>query len=143
MCSASAFGSADNTFLDLDYSGYHKNLIQYFFIISRMKNWNKKNVRKGFRVLTSDHFRDFGFYFLRNFDFHFWWGESENRKFSSPFFIIMVCEHEQPEELGNSINLFYNQLKLLQSIYWEWYWVRVHWKPMKILLYPNISKSRW
>ena len=26
--SASAFGSADNTYLDLDYSGYHKNLIQ-------------------------------------------------------------------------------------------------------------------
>ena len=25
---ASAFGSADNTYLDLDYSGYHKNLIQ-------------------------------------------------------------------------------------------------------------------
>ena len=23
-----AFGSADNTYLDLDYSGYHKNLIQ-------------------------------------------------------------------------------------------------------------------
>ena len=28
-----------------------------------------------------------------------------------PFFIIMVYEHEQPEELGNPINLFYNQLK--------------------------------
>ena len=26
--SASAFGSADNTYLDFDYSGYHKNLIQ-------------------------------------------------------------------------------------------------------------------
>ena len=26
--SAPAFGSADNTYLDLDYSGYHKNLIQ-------------------------------------------------------------------------------------------------------------------
>ena len=26
--SASAFGSADNTYLDLDYSGYHKNLIK-------------------------------------------------------------------------------------------------------------------
>ena len=26
--SALAFGSADNTYLDLDYSGYHKNLIQ-------------------------------------------------------------------------------------------------------------------
>ena len=26
--SASAFGSPDNTYLDLDYSGYHKNLIQ-------------------------------------------------------------------------------------------------------------------
>ena len=26
--SASAFGSADYTYLDLDYSGYHKNLIQ-------------------------------------------------------------------------------------------------------------------
>ena len=25
---ASAFGSADNTYLDFDYSGYHKNLIQ-------------------------------------------------------------------------------------------------------------------
>ena len=28
MLSASAFGSADNTYLDPDYSGYHKNLIQ-------------------------------------------------------------------------------------------------------------------
>ena len=26
--SASAFGSVDNTYLDFDYSGYHKNLIQ-------------------------------------------------------------------------------------------------------------------
>ena len=26
--SASAFGSTDYTYLDLDYSGYHKNLIQ-------------------------------------------------------------------------------------------------------------------
>ena len=26
--SASAFGSVDNTYLDLDYSGYHKNPIQ-------------------------------------------------------------------------------------------------------------------
>ena len=25
---ASAFSSADNTYFDLDYSGYHKNLIQ-------------------------------------------------------------------------------------------------------------------
>ena len=28
MLSASAFGSTDNTYLDLDFSGYHKNLIQ-------------------------------------------------------------------------------------------------------------------
>ena len=28
VLSASAFSSADNTYLDLDYSGYHKNLIQ-------------------------------------------------------------------------------------------------------------------
>ena len=27
-----AKGSADNTYLDLDYSGYHKNLIQYLFV---------------------------------------------------------------------------------------------------------------
>ena len=33
MLSASAFSSADNTYLDLDYSGYHKNLIQLLFII--------------------------------------------------------------------------------------------------------------
>ena len=26
--------SADNIYLDLDYSGYHKNLIQYLFIIT-------------------------------------------------------------------------------------------------------------
>ena len=26
--SASVFGLADNTYLDLDYSGYHTNLIQ-------------------------------------------------------------------------------------------------------------------
>jgi len=28
VLSASAFGSADNTYFELDYSGYHKNLIQ-------------------------------------------------------------------------------------------------------------------
>ena len=28
MLSASAFDSADNTYLDLDYSGYHINFIQ-------------------------------------------------------------------------------------------------------------------
>ena len=33
MLSASAFGSADNSYLDLDYSGYHKNLIKGLFII--------------------------------------------------------------------------------------------------------------
>ena len=27
--------SADNSYLDLDYSGYHKNLIQQLFIIGR------------------------------------------------------------------------------------------------------------
>ena len=32
MLSASAFGSADNTYLDLDYSGYQKNLIQWLLI---------------------------------------------------------------------------------------------------------------
>ena len=31
---APAFGSADNTYLDLDYSGYHKNLIQWLFIVN-------------------------------------------------------------------------------------------------------------
>ena len=29
--------SADNPYLDLDYSGYHKNLIQQLFIIGRIK----------------------------------------------------------------------------------------------------------
>ena len=29
MLSASAFCAVDNTYLDLDYFGYHKNLIQY------------------------------------------------------------------------------------------------------------------
>ena len=33
MLSASAFSLAVSTFLDLDYSGYLKNLIQYLFII--------------------------------------------------------------------------------------------------------------
>ena len=28
VLSAAAFGSADKTYLELDYSGYHKNLIQ-------------------------------------------------------------------------------------------------------------------
>ena len=28
--------SADNPYLDLDYSGYHKNLIQYLFIIGEI-----------------------------------------------------------------------------------------------------------
>ena len=28
VLSASTSGSADNTYLELDYSGYHKNLIQ-------------------------------------------------------------------------------------------------------------------
>ena len=37
MISASTFGSADDTYLDLDYSGYHKSLIQWLFmhVISR------------------------------------------------------------------------------------------------------------
>ena len=34
MLSASAFGLADNTYLDLDYSGYHKNLIQYCLLFA-------------------------------------------------------------------------------------------------------------
>ena len=33
MLSPSAFSSAGNTYLDLDYSGYHKNFIQQLFII--------------------------------------------------------------------------------------------------------------
>jgi len=33
VLSALTFGSADNTYLNLDYSRYHKNLIQYLFII--------------------------------------------------------------------------------------------------------------
>ena len=33
MSSPSTHGSADNTYLDLDYSGYHKNFIQLLFII--------------------------------------------------------------------------------------------------------------
>ena len=36
MLSASAFGSVDNTYLDLDYSGYHKNLIQQLFTNARV-----------------------------------------------------------------------------------------------------------
>ena len=32
-------GSADNTYLVLNYSGYHKNLIQYFIIIQIKKHW--------------------------------------------------------------------------------------------------------
>ena len=32
MLSASAFGSADDTYLDLDYDGYHKNLIQHIIV---------------------------------------------------------------------------------------------------------------
>ena len=28
LAKVSAFGSADNTYLDLNYSGYHKNLVQ-------------------------------------------------------------------------------------------------------------------
>ena len=31
---ASTFGSADKTYLDLDYSGYHKNLIQIVYCCS-------------------------------------------------------------------------------------------------------------
>ena len=33
MFSASSFGPAVNTYLDLDYSVYHKNLIQWLFIV--------------------------------------------------------------------------------------------------------------
>ena len=33
MLSASALGSADNTYLNFDHSGYHKNLIQQLFKI--------------------------------------------------------------------------------------------------------------
>ena len=31
LAKVSAFGSADNTYLDLNYSGYHKNLVQWIF----------------------------------------------------------------------------------------------------------------
>ena len=49
--SAPAFGLADNTYLDLEYSGYHKNLIQWLFIIviiipgqsKNVNNFNKRN----------------------------------------------------------------------------------------------------
>ena len=34
MLSASALGLADNTYLDLDYSAYHKNLIHAIIIVS-------------------------------------------------------------------------------------------------------------
>ena len=36
VLSVRPFGSADNTFfyLDLDYSGYHKNPIQYLFVVN-------------------------------------------------------------------------------------------------------------
>ena len=34
--SVSAFGSADNTYLDLDYSSYQKTFIQSLFIITIM-----------------------------------------------------------------------------------------------------------
>ena len=32
MLSTSAFGSADKTYLDLDYYEYHKNLLQFIII---------------------------------------------------------------------------------------------------------------
>ena len=102
-------------------------------LLSRVWKIDIMNVRKGFRVLTSDHFRDFGFFFEQFwFSFLMAW-KRKPAIFFLFFFIIVVCEHEQPEELGNTINLFYFQLTLLQSIYWEWYWVRVHWELMKIL----------
>ena len=47
MLSPSAFSSADNSYLDLDYSGCHKNLIHYnniivyYFIQSEM-SYSKK-----------------------------------------------------------------------------------------------------
>ena len=37
MVSALAFGWADNTYPNLDYSGYHKNVIQLLFIIFTFK----------------------------------------------------------------------------------------------------------
>ena len=43
MLLASAFGSTDNTYLDLDFSGYHKNLIQKLFKIARKWTWSKKS----------------------------------------------------------------------------------------------------
>ena len=43
MLSASAFGSTDNTYLDLDYSGNRKNLIQKLFKIARKWTWSKKS----------------------------------------------------------------------------------------------------
>ena len=44
MLSASAFGSADNTYLDLDYSGYHKNLIQYIVYYLTIKAFEDPEV---------------------------------------------------------------------------------------------------
>ena len=38
MVSALAFGWADNTYPNLDYSGYHKNVIQLLFIIFTFQN---------------------------------------------------------------------------------------------------------
>ena len=132
MWSSSAFGSADNTFFDLDYSGYYKNVIQYLFIISRMKNWYNE-CSKGFSGINLWSFSRFWIFLWTILIFIFDGVKEKPAIFFLFFFIIVVCEHEQPEELGNTINLFYFQLTLLQSIYWEWYWVRVHWELMKIL----------
>ena len=58
MLSASTLGSADDTYLDLDYSGYQKSLIQhvisrkieFYNTIWKMKNileWDKIRKQKG------------------------------------------------------------------------------------------------
>lgn len=67
------------------------------------------NVGEGLRLLTSDHFYDFGLYPLNSFDFHFWWSERENQQIKSfpPFFFFLVCEHEKPEELGNILLIYF------------------------------------
>ena len=50
MLSASAFGSADNTYLDLDYSVYHKNLIQQLFKIARVIRYPRKDSQSSFFI---------------------------------------------------------------------------------------------
>ena len=42
----------DNPYLDLDYSGYHKSLIQQFFIIIHQTHYEKSDWSKAFNQFT-------------------------------------------------------------------------------------------